>query len=244
MRQRRSLAGAVVLVTGASRGIGRATAEAFAGAGATVVICARSRDGLAQTASRIKEAGGVVWSRRCDLASPGTAANLIKLILCRFGRLDVLVNNAGILGPRAPLADYPLRAWRQVLDINLTGTFAVTQAAARTMGRQRSGCIISISSSVGRRGRARWGAYAVSKFGVEGLTQVLAEELAPNGVCVVSFNPGGTRTRMRAEAYPDEDPATVRDPALAARAIVALAASVTMEMTGRAFDRDTAPKHA
>jgi NAD(P)-dependent dehydrogenase (short-subunit alcohol dehydrogenase family) len=236
--------GAVVLVTGASRGIRRATAESFAEAGATVVICARSRDGLAQTAARIKDGGGIVWSHRCDLASPRNAATLIRMIMRRFGRLDVLINNAGILGPRVPIADYPLRAWREVLDVNLTGTFAVTQAAARAMMRQGSGCIISISSSVGRRGRARWGAYAVSKFGVEGLTQVLAEELAPTGVCVVTYNPGGTRTRMRAEAYPDEDPATVRDPTLAARAIVALASSVTMEMSGRAFERDAPAERA
>ena len=231
-------------MTGGGRGIGRATAEAMAAAGASVIICARSQRELASAAAAIRAAGGMIWSRRADLRSCKQMTALVSAVLRKFGRLDVLVNNAGLLGPRVPLVDYPLEAWRQVLSINLTGTFVLTQAAAKAMARQRSGCIISISSSVGRRGRAAWGAYAVSKFAVEGMTQVLADELRDAGVCVVTFNPGATRTRMRAEAYPEEDPATLRDPRMAADALVHLTAHATMEMTGQAFDLDTVPKSA
>src|SRR2546422_11563498 len=108
--------------------------------------------------------------------------SLVAFTARRYGRLDLLVNNAGVLGPRVPLVEYPLADWARVLRINLSGTFYITQQAARVMLGQGSGCIITVSSSVGRAGRAGWGAYAVSKFGVEGLSQVLAEELRPLGV--------------------------------------------------------------
>jgi NAD(P)-dependent dehydrogenase (short-subunit alcohol dehydrogenase family) len=98
-----------------------------------------------------------------------------------------------------------------------------------------------ITSSVGRKGRGAWGAYAVSKFGVEGLAQVMAEELRPANVCVVTFNPGGTRTRMRAEAYPDEDPRTLPDPSVPARALLHVAMHATMAITGQAFDLKRLP---
>jgi len=115
---------------------------------------------------------------------PRQARTLVGQTVRRYGRLDLLINNAGILGPRVSLTEYPLRDWREVLRINFSGTFYVSREAARIMERQRSGCIISITSSVGRQGRAGWGAYAVSKFGVEGLTQVLADGSAPWRPCV------------------------------------------------------------
>ena len=109
------------------------------------------------------------------------------------------------------------------------------------MAAQGSGCIITISSSVGRAGRARWGAYAVSKFGVEGLMQVLADELRSDGVCALTFNPGGTRTSMRVEACPDEDPSRLRDPSAAAHAVLRLASCASPALSGRTFDQDTLP---
>lgn len=155
--------------------------------------------------------------------------------------MDVLINNAGILGPRVRLEDYPTRDWTEVLRINLSGTFFITQAVARIMRKQGSGCIINISSSVGRKGRAEWGAYAVSKFGIEGLTQVLADELRPSGVCVVSLNPGATRTNMRTRAYPGKDPATWQSPSLVAEALLRLIQRGTPNISGRAFDLQTLP---
>jgi NAD(P)-dependent dehydrogenase (short-subunit alcohol dehydrogenase family) len=234
--------GTVVIVTGAGRGIGRATAELFAREGARVVLCARTARELRATCAAIRAAGGEAVARVTDIGSAGRARALTGLALRRYGRLDVLINNAGILGPRVPLLRYPRREWEKVLRINLNGTFYVTQEAARIMARQRNGCILTVSSSVGRAGRAGWGAYAVSKFGVEGLSQVLADELRPAGVCVATFNPGGTRTRMRALACPREDRRALRDPSEAARALMRLVTRSSPAISGRAFDQTNLPR--
>lgn len=239
--RRRGL-GPVAIITGAGRGIGRAAAELFAREGYRVVLCARTGRELRAACTAIRAAGGEAVARVMDIGSAPQARTLVDLALRRYGRVDVLINNAGILGPRVSLARYPHRAWSRVLRINLTGTFYVTQEAARIMARQRSGCIITVSSSVGRSGRAGWGAYAVSKFGVEGLSQVLADELRPDGVCVATFNPGGTRTRMRAQAYPREDRRKLRDPSVAARALLHLAARSSPVLSGRAFDLTNLPR--
>jgi NAD(P)-dependent dehydrogenase (short-subunit alcohol dehydrogenase family) len=230
----------VAIVTGAGRGIGRATAELFASEGACVVLCARTGRELRATCSAIHAAGGEAVARVADIGSARQARALVNLALRRYGRLDLLINNAGILGPRVPLVHYPHRDWATVLRINLSGTFYMMQEAARIMVRQRSGCIITLSSSVGRTGRAQWGAYAVSKFGVEGLSQVLADELRPAHVCAITFNPG-TRTAMRAKAYPREDRRALRDPSVAARALLHLAICASPAISGRAFDLNNLP---
>ena len=231
----------VALVTGAGRGIGRATAELFAREGASVVLCARTRRELTAALSAIRGAGGTASARVTDIASPGQARALVDFTVRRYGRLDLLINNAGILGPRVPLVEYPLADWTRVLRINLSGTFYITQQAAKAMLDQGRGCIITVSSSVGRAGRAGWGAYAVSKFGVEGLSQVLAEELRPLGVRTLTFNPGGTRTAMRTEAYPSEDPGRLRDPSVAADALLRLAVCPSLSISGKAFDLENLP---
>ena len=232
----RSLASKVVLITGAGRGIGRAAAELFARHGAKLVLCARTKHEIEDTAARIVEAGGEASAYVADIGAADQASRLPFAAAERYGRLDVLINNAGILGPRVPLTDYPLEAWTEVVRINLTGTFVVSQAAARIMAKQRAGCIITLSSSVGRSGRERWGAYAVTKFGVEGLSQVMADELRSAGVFVLTLNPGGTRTKMRRDAYPEEDPARVRAPREAAEALLHLAVHASAELSGRALD--------
>ena len=238
---RAGLPSKVALITGAGRGIGRATAELLAQEGAKVVLCSRTKHQLAETLSAITSAGGEATARVADIGIAREAEALVRLAVTRYGRLDIVINNAGILGPRVPIVKYPHREWAQVLRINLCGTFFVSQAAASVMARQGAGTIITLSSSVGRRGRGLWGAYAVSKFGVEGLSQVMADELRSAGVCVVTFNPGGTRSAMRAEAYPSEDPGSLRDPADAARALLQLAANVSPDLSGQAFDITNLP---
>ncbi len=231
----------MAIITGAGRGLGRATAEAFAREGATVILCSRTRRELHATCEAIAAAGGEAFGRVTDIASPREVRALTQLTFRRYGRLDLLINNAGVLGPRVCLADYPSRDWVRTIRINLTGTFYITQQVARIMAKQGHGSIISISSSVGRKGRAQWGAYAVAKFGVEGLMQVLADELRPFHVQALTFNPGGTRTRMRAEACPEEDPASVQPPSIPAEALVRLASCSSMDISGRAFDLHNLP---
>jgi NAD(P)-dependent dehydrogenase (short-subunit alcohol dehydrogenase family) len=231
----------VALITGAGRGIGRATAELFAREGAKLVLCSRTKHQLAGTISAITSAGGEATARVADIAIAREAEALVRLAVARYGRLDILINNAGILGPRVPILEYPHREWIQVLRINLYGTFLISQAAASVMAGQGAGTIITLSSSVGRRGRGLWGAYAVSKFGIEGLSQVMADELRSTGVCVVTFNPGGTQTGMRAEAYPSEDPTTLRAPTDAARALLRLAANSSSDFSGETFDLTNLP---
>ena len=238
---RGSLNSKVALITGASRGIGRATAELFAREGAKVVLCSRRKQQLGETMASITATGGEAIARIADVGIAREAEALVRLAVTRYGRLDILINNAGILGSRIPIVEYSHREWTQVLRINLNGTFFVSQSAAKVMIGQGTGSIITLSSSVGRRGRGLWGAYAVSKFGVEGLSQVMADELRSAGVCVVTFNPGGTRTAMRAEAYPSEDPAAVRLPIEAARALLQLTANLSLDVSGHAFDLTNLP---
>lgn len=238
---RGSLNSKVALITGAGRGIGRATAELFAREGAKVVLCSRTKQQLAETMASIAATGGEATARIADIAIAREAEALVRLAETRYGQLDILINNAAILGSRVPIAEYSHREWAQVLRVNLSGTFFMSQSAAKVMIRQGGGSIITLSSSVGRQGRGSWGAYAVSKFGVEGLSQVMADELKSAGVCAVTFNPGGTQTAMRAAAYPSEDPAAPRPPAEAARALLRLAANLSPDLSGQAFDLTNLP---
>lgn len=231
----------VAIITGAGRGIGRSTAVEFARHGARVVLCSRTTGELTATVKTIRAAGGIAVGRKTDVGSPRQVKALVDLGVRYFGKIDVLINNAGILGPRVALVDYPVSDWDEVIRINLSGAYYMTRVVAPHMMRQASGCIINISSSVGRKGRAGWGGYAVSKSGVEGLTHVLAEELRPFGIRVFAYNPGGTRTQMRAEAYPDEDPARLRDPAVASDALLRLVLYAPIDQSGTSYDLPSVP---
>lgn len=228
------LDGKVALVTGGGSGIGAAVARAFAAEGAKVVICGRRPSALAGTCEQIEQAGGRAAAIPADLTRADEIERLINTISGRFSRLDVLVNNAGVLGAHAQIAEYPDQEWDAVIAANLTAVFHLTKAALPIMSR--GGAIINVSSGVGRVGRAGWGAYCVSKFGVEGLTQVLAEELRERQIRVNAVNPGGTRTAMRAAAYPYEDPATLSTPDDVAPIFVFLASKESDGVTGRSFD--------
>ena len=142
-------------------------------------------------------------------------------------KLDVLVHSAGILGPKIPLDSYPAEDWDEVIQVNLTAPFLLTQALLPLLRKGFHPSVTFISSGVGRVGRAEWGAYAVSKFGVEGLTQVWADELQGENIRVNAVNPGGTRTQMRAAAYPEEDPKTLPTPEEISPVFVWLARSDT-----------------
>jgi len=197
-------------------------------------MCGRRAHVLEAMREQITGAGGRVFAVPADLTRREDLGRLTETIRGRFGRLDALVNNAGILGAHAPIAEYPDDVWDAVIAANLTAVFRLTKAALPLM--PRGGSIINVSSSVGRVGRAGWGAYSVSKFGVEGLSQVLADELRERGIRVNTVNPGGTRTAMRAAAYPDEDPRTLPSPDDVTPLFVYLASDESAGVTGRAFD--------
>ena len=230
------LTGKVALITGASRGIGKAIALAYAREGAKLVICARKRAELARAAREIRAAGGEVRWLAADITKTTEVKRLVREARRRYGTIHILVNNASMLGPREPVASYPLAAWEEVLKTNLTALFLLTREALRLMIPQREGSIINLSSGVGRVGKARWGAYAASKFGVEGFTQLLADEMKDSNIRVNAVNPGGTRTEMRAQAYPDEDPLTLPTPAEITGVFVYLASSDSLGVTGKSFD--------
>jgi len=232
----KKLAGKVALITGGSRGIGKAVASAYARQGARVFICARGENDLARTVNEIRDAGGEVAGLAGDIGNPEDARRIVGAAVERYGRIDVLVNNASLLGSRVAIADYPIADWEAVVRVNLTGVFLLTQQALRVMIPQRQGSIINVSSGVGRTGKARWGAYACSKAGLEGFTQVLADELKDCGIRVNSVNPAGTRTAMRAQAYPEEDPMTLPTPEEIMPIFLYLASDESVGVTGKALD--------
>ena len=205
----KKLQGKVALVTGGSRGIGRAIAAAYTNAGASVFICGRDQAAVDGAIDELRGDGGDIDGAAGDIGSSDDAKRLVQNALSRFATIDVLVNNAGILGPRETIADYPISVWNEVIRINLTGLFLITHEVLPIMLARRSGSIINVTSGVGRMGKAKWGAYAVAKAGLEGFTQVLADEVKSLGIRVNSVNPAATRTRMRAAAYPTEDPLTL-----------------------------------
>jgi NAD(P)-dependent dehydrogenase (short-subunit alcohol dehydrogenase family) len=230
------LTGKVALVTGGSRGIGKAIASAYAREGARVLICARGEADLNRAVVELRNEGGEIHGCVGDVGRQEDATRIVGEAVHRYGTVHVLVNNASLLGPRTAIADYPAQAWEEVLRINLTAPFLMTREVLKLMLPQGQGSIINVSSGVGRVGKARWGAYAASKFGVEGLTQVLAEEVKERGIRANTVNPGPTRTSMRAAAYPDEDPLTLPTPEQITDVFVYLAADESAEVTGKSFD--------
>ncbi|MEH3023199.1 MAG: YciK family oxidoreductase [Pseudomonas oryzihabitans] len=204
----------LILVTGANRGIGAALAKGCAALGASIILQGRDAAALERLAREIQASGGQAETLVLDLEQADMAAYaaVAEHLQQRHGRLDGLVHNAGLLGPRVPLENTSPTALAQVMQVNVHAGFALTQALLPLLRASNDASVIFTSSSVGRKGRAGWGAYSVSKFATEGLMQVWAEELADAGIRVNSVNPGGTRTAMRAAAYPEEDPARVAAP--------------------------------
>jgi NAD(P)-dependent dehydrogenase (short-subunit alcohol dehydrogenase family) len=231
-----------VLITGAGRGIGRALALGFAREGANLVLCSRTKTELNLAAAEAAALGARVRSQTCDVTVPAQVAGLVATGVKEFGRIDVLINNAGILGPIKPLAEVSDADWKAVLAANLDSVFYVTREVLRaSMLPRAKGCVINVSSGQGRKASAGWGAYAASKFGLEGLTQVWAAEGKGNGVRFYSVNPTATRTRMRAQAVPDEDPASLKAPETTVEAFLTLASDECAVPTGTAvwLNRET-----
>ena len=235
-----SLADRVVLVTGAGDGIGRAVAIGAAARGARIALLGRTLAKLERVHDAIVDAGSPPPSIcQFDLLSHQWKdyEMLAATLDGEYARLDGLVHCAALLGRMAPVDHTDPKIWSEVLHVNLTAPFLLTRACLPLLRRSEGASIIFTSSGVGRRGRAYWGAYASSKFGQEGLMQVLADELASGGrIRVNSLNPGPTRTAMRRSAYPDEDPATLPTPEQIAPAFLRLLGSKQRELNGQALD--------
>ncbi len=227
------LQGKVALVTGASQGLGRALAFAYAREGASLVICSRREEAIRPLDEELERMGAEVVSLAIDVSKSDDVERLVDAAVERFGGIDVLVNNAGLLGPRVAIEEYSEEEWRRVIDANLTGPYLVTKAAIPHLREGAS--IINVVSGVSVEGRAEWGAYSVSKFGVEGLSQILAAELEDRGVRSNAVDPGGMRTEMRAAAYPEEDPQTRITPEENTAVFLYLASDESRGVTGRRF---------
>jgi NAD(P)-dependent dehydrogenase (short-subunit alcohol dehydrogenase family) len=228
----------VALITGATRGIGKAVAAAYVREGARVFICARNQQEVAATVRELRDNSTDAQVDGCagDVGKETDVCRIVDAALERFQTIDTLVNNASLLGPRVALVEYPFGQWEEVIRVNLHGVFLLSRQVLKPMIVERHGCIINVSSGVGRVGRARWGAYAVSKFALEGLTQVLADEVKEFGIRVNSVNPGPTRTEMRAEAYPQEDPLTLPTPEQITAIFVHLASAQSENLTGQMLE--------
>jgi len=206
----------VILVTGAGDGIGKEAALTYAKLGATIILLGRTQEKLDAVYDQIEAEGGekpAIVPLNLESAVDIEYQQLADTINEEFGRLDGLLLNAAILGDCTPIEYFPIEVWEKVMKVNVTAQVAITKALIPLLKKSESGSLILTTSSLGRKGRAYTGAYTASKFAVEGLTQILADELgSTTNIRVNCINPGATRTAMRQEFCPAEDPATVCHP--------------------------------
>lgn len=210
------LKGKTILVTGAGDGIGKAAALAYAQHGATVIMLGRTTSKLEALYDQIVSANypePIIHPMDLQHAKEEDFKVLGQNVLEQFGKLDGILHSAARLGPRSPIQFFAYEEWMQVMQVNVNAAFALTKELIPALQAAPSASVIFTSSSVGRKGRAYWGAYAVSKFATEGLMQVLADELQQTSqIRVNSIDPGATRTNMRKDAYPAENPDSLTTP--------------------------------
>jgi len=232
------LAGRLALITGATRGIGRAVALAYAREGAHVILVGRTVGALEEVDDEIREIGGSATLLTLDLRRNDKIDALGPTIYQRWQKLDILVGNAGILGPLSPLGHVAAETWDEVLQINLTANWRLIRTLDPLLRASDAGRAIFVSSGAATRPRAYWGPYAVSKAALEALVRTYADEVANTSVRVNLVNPGPTRTRMRAQAFPGEDPNTLPTPEDIAPTFVRLAEPACTD-NGRLLDLPT-----
>jgi len=234
------LTGRVIAITGASSGIGRAVAIACARFGATVILIGRNARKLETVHGEIEAAGSpepTIAVLDLEKAVASDYDKLASAVAERFGRLDGLLHNAGLLGTLTPIEHYDVPTWCRVMHVNVTAAFALTQVLLPALKQSQDASVLFTSSSVGRRGRAYWGAYAVSKFATEGFMQVLASEVENiTSIRVNSLNPGRARTMMRRQAYPAEDLNSLPLPETLTGPYIALLGPASRGVTGQTFD--------
>lgn len=236
-----SLAGRTILVTGAGYGIGREAALTYARAGATVLLLGRTQEALNDTydlieAEQLPQAAVVPFD--LEEKEEDKFRQLAEMIESHFGHLDGVLMNASVLGQRTPLESYHWDTWQKVMQINVNGQFALIKHLLPLLrNAPADASVILTSSSVGREGRAYWGAYSVSKFATEGLMQILFNELEQTSdIRVNAINPGATRTQMRATAFPSENPADVASPTDLMPLYLYLMSPASQSVNGQSLD--------
>lgn len=234
------LQGKNILVTGAGDGIGRSAALTYAQHGATVLLLGRTGSKLEAVYDEIESSGGAKPAIvEMDLASAGEESyiNLADGLAGEFDKLDGLLHNAALLGDRTPIQNAGYNAWQEVMQVNVNAQFILTRALLPLLLQSPNASIVLTSSTVGRTGRAYWGAYAVSKFATEGFMQVLSQELENTSkIRVNTLNPKATNTGMRQAAYPAENPTDNPSPAAIMPAYLFLMGDDSAGVTGKAFD--------
>jgi len=225
----------VILVTGANRGFGLAITMSLSKAGATVIMLGRDLGSLEYAYDAVVDAGynePILYPLDLEGATPENYQELQDNILDKFEKLDGLIHNAAILGAQMPIEQYDIKLWYSTLQINLSAPFMLTQFLIPLLLKSEDARILFLSSSVGREAKAYWGAYSVSKFGIEGFAKTLSEELEKTNISVNTINPGKLRTEMRRTAYPAEDSSTVPMPEEKSAAIVYLLSGLSPKMNG------------
>lgn len=212
----------VAIITGATRGVGRACARAFAAAGYNVTLFGRNVDLLNKIVEEIKEHGGMVLGVKGDVRNPEDVKDTVEKTLKNFRHIDVLVNNAGVGYGLIPLNEFPDGQWHETIDTNLTGVYYFIKTVIPAMKAQKSGVIINVSSGAGRHGIGGLAAYCASKFGVIGLTESVAEEVRQDGIKVVALCPGGINTEMHRTIFPEHGPEGLLTPEEVAQKILSL----------------------
>ncbi|ECG0730278.1 YciK family oxidoreductase [Salmonella enterica] len=229
----------IILITGASDGIGREAALTYARYGATVILLGRNEEKLRRVAQHIADAQHVQpqWLTLDLLTCTAEECRQVAdRITAHYPRLDGVLHNAGLLGEICPMSEQDPQVWQDVMQVNVNATFMLTQALLPLLLKSDAGSLVFTSSSVGRQGRANWGAYATSKFATEGMMQVLADEYQNRSLRVNCINPGGTRTSMRASAFPTEDPQKLKTPADIMPLYLWLMGDDSRRKTGMTFD--------
>ena len=229
-----------ILITGASDGIGKQCAKTFAHYGANLILLGRKQEKLEELYDELEaSAPGQAFIHPMDFvaATEDDYKNLAASLGEQFTSLDGIVHSAALLGSRTPIEFYPGLDWSNLLQVNLTAPFLLTKVLLPYLNQSASARVLFLSSSVGRLGRAHWGAYAVTKFALEGLMQTLADEVKnTTQIKVNSLNPGATRTNMRRDAYPAEDPATQPEPASLMPVFLYLFSDLASSINGQALD--------
>jgi 3-oxoacyl-[acyl-carrier protein] reductase len=235
--QPQPLSGQVAVVTGAGRGIGAAIARSLARLGATVLLCGRTLPPLEATAKAIVELGGKAEVTSCDITNLESVDSAARRIESSFGRVDILVNNAGIRGSGEPLHQLPPNDWDRILNTNLRGVYYAIRAFAPLMIRARSGHIVNISSIAGKNALPNGAAYATSKWGLNGLTYSVAEELRAHNIRVSVICPGSTNTDLSPHA--GKDPAKMLQPEDVAHAVEMLVTQAPQSFVSEIILRPT-----